>query len=499
MRKNLLVETSGGQTRLALLEDGELAELYIERRGFEKLVGNIYQGRVVNILPGMQAAFVDIGLEKNGFLFAGDIQVDKTDFGADMEALEAQLQSLSIRKMLKMGQEILVQVVKEPGGTKGPRLSSNITLPGRMAVLLPTVGYVGVSRRIEDEEERTRLRAMAEGLKPEGMGLIVRTAAEGADEAALKTDIAYLTKLWTSIRERSEHTIAPALLHRDLSLLNRSVRDMLLPDVESLELDDKDAYETARKNAAMLSDELVDKVRFYEGETPLFDRYGVDAQTQKALSRRVWLKSGGYLVFDYAEALTVIDVNTGKYVGKHSLSDTVYKINCEAVSQIARQLRLRDLGGIIVIDFIDMEEPEHREGLLALLRKELKKDRTKTNLVGLTGLGLVEMTRKKVHQPIHKLLRQTCPRCQGSGMVLTPETVARAALHELLSRARSGAHGPFLIDATSAVAGQLLLLGAPPGVRAFVRPDESQDPDAYEITPVLENELPPKTRLLPPQ
>jgi ribonuclease G len=497
MDLELLVECTGDQTRLAVVEDGELAELYIERKGHEKLVGNIYKGRAANVLPGMEAAFVDIGMEKNGFLYAGDILVDKTDFGLDSKALEQELKSLSIRKLVKVGQEILVQVIKEPGGSKGPRLTSHITLPGRLAVLLPTVGYVGISRRIEAEEERARLRALAESLKPQGMGLIIRTAAEGAQEAELERDIRYLTKLWASISQRAATTTAPALLHRDVSLVYRAVRDMLVSGVKSLTVDDDAQYALARSTAEMLSPELAQKVRHHEGNTPLFEPYRIDAQAEKALLRRVWLKSGGYLVFDYAEALTVIDVNTGKFVGKHSLSDTVFTINCEAVVEIARQLRLRDIGGIIVIDFIDMDRPEQREQLLALLRKELKKDRTKTNLVGITELGLVEMTRKKVHQPIHTLLTQPCPTCQGSGRVLSDESVARAALGELRSRAALGQSNAYLVETTPAVAGQMLLIGCALPVKAFVVSSDRRRSGDYIISPVSEGELPPKARQIP--
>ncbi len=497
MDRELLVECSGDQTRLAVVEDGDLAELYIERKGHEKLVGNIYKGRAANVLPGMEAAFVDIGLEKNGFLYAGDILVDKTDFGLDPKALEQELKSLSIRKLVKVGQEILVQVIKEPGGSKGPRLTSHITLPGRLVVLLPTVGYVGVSRRIEAEDERARLRAMAEALKPQGMGLIVRTAAEGVQEADLERDIQYLQKLWESIARRAAATAAPALLHRDVSLVYRAVRDMLVNGVRSLTIDDDGQYALARSTAEMLSPEFAQKVVHHAADMPIFEPYRIDAQAEKALLRRVWLKSGGYLVFDYAEALTVIDVNTGKFVGKHSLSDTVFQTNCEAVSEIARQLRLRDIGGIIVIDFIDMDRAEQRDQLLTLLRKELKKDRTKTNLVGITELGLVEMTRKKVHQPIHTLMMQPCACCQGSGRVLSDESVARAVLNELRSRSAAGQSGAFLVETTPQVAGQMLLIGCRMQAKGYVLSSDRRKNGDYIISPVSEGELPAKARQIP--
>ncbi len=497
MMKDILIETDSGQTRLAVLEDGELSEYYVERKGQEKLAGNIYLGRVANILPGMQAAFVDIGLDKNAFLHAGDIRVNTSDFGSEGEALQQQLSSQPIKKMLKMGQELLVQVIKEPGGTKGPRISSHVTLPGRLAVLLPTVSYVGVSRRIEEDEERTRLRQMAEKLRPEGMGLIVRTAASGADDEEFRQDVEYLTRLWASIERRARYSTAPVLIHQDESLIYRSVRDMLTPDVRTLLIDNPEQFKSARETAGLLSPELEERVCLYEAKEPLFDCYRVDAHFSKALSRRVWLKSGGYLVIDHAEALTVIDVNTGKFVGSHSLEDTIFKINCEAAEEIVRQLRIRDVGGIIVIDFIDMESEENQTQLLSMLRQLLKKDRTKTNLVGLTGLGLVEMTRKKLHQPIHTQLNRQCPVCQGTGMVPSDETMARTVLHELRAHAAATEASCWLITASSGVAGQLMLIGTSSGIHAFVKAEAGLPNDKYTIEPAVEHMLPPKSRPLP--
>ena len=494
MIKDILVETESGQTRLALFEDGELSEYYVERKGQEKLAGNIYLGRAANILPGMQAAFVDIGLDKNAFLHAGDILVDRYD----QEAIQDRLGNPSIKKMLKPGQEIMVQVIKEPGGSKGPRVSSHMTLPGRLAVLLPTVEYVGISRRIEDESERSRLKEIADVQHPEGMGLIVRTAACGASETEFRQDVEYLLRLWHSIRTRAAHSTSPALIHRDESLVYRSVRDMLSDEVRALYVDSKEQYASAFETAGMLSPDLQERVALYQEQEPLFDRFRVDSKFEKALSRRVWLKSGGYLVIDHTEALTVIDVNTGKFVGSSSLSETIFKINCEAATEIARQLRLRDVGGIIIIDFIDMESEEDQEKLLAHLRTLLKHDRTKTNLVGLTALGLVEMTRKKVHQPIHTQLNRQCPVCQGSGMIASDETVARAILHELRGKAiQASETSCWLIHASAGVAGQLLLIGASLEKRAFVHADPAFSGNEYMIEPTAEHLLPPKTRPIP--
>lgn len=493
MMKDILIETDSGQTRLALIEDGELSEYYIERKGQEKLAGNIYLGRVANVLQGMQAAFVDIGLEKNAFLHVNDI----LDFG-DKDGLRQRISNQPPQTRIRAGQELLVQVVKEPGGTKGPRISSHITLPSRLVVLLPTVEYVGISRRIEDEEERLRLRMLAEALRPNGMGVIVRTAANGAKEDEIRRDIEYLIRMWSVILQRGEHSTSPALIHRDESLVYRSVRDMLTEEVRTILVDNAEQYSSVHEIAGMLSPELQTRVQLYEGETPLFDRYRVDAHFSKALARRVWLKSGGYLVIDHTEALTVIDVNTGKFVGSNSLADTVLKLNCEAAAEIVRQLRLRDVGGIVIIDFIDMESEEDQLQLLSQLRQLLKKDRTKTNLVGLTGLGLVEMTRKKVRQPIYTQLQRQCPLCQGSGMVDSDETVARSILHELRARtALSPETQGWLVRASSGVSGQLVLIGASAGVHAFVCADHVLSADKYSIEPTCENMLPPKTRPIP--
>ena len=497
MKKQILIESELGQTRLALLEDGELAEYYVERSGQESLPGNIYVGRVANILPGMQAAFVDIGLEKNAFLHAGDIKIDKSDFGADADNIERQLASQSIGRMVRMGQSLLVQVIKDPGGTKGPRISSHVTLPGRLAVLLPTVSYVGISRRIEDEEARARLRAAAEACRPDNMGLIVRTAAAAATEDDLRRDVKSLVRLWQSIQTRAQHSAAPALIHRDEGLIHRAVRDMLSEDVENMLVEGEAPFKNARETALMLSPDLAGRIALYEGKTPLFDAYRVDAMFEKACQRRVWLKSGGFLVVDYTEALTVIDVNTGKYVGSKSLDDTVYKINCEAAREIVHQLRLRDVGGIVIIDFIDMEAEERREGLLALLRQLLRQDRTKTNLVGMTSLGLVEMTRKKLHQPMHTQLRRPCPACGGSGLTDSAETVARRILHELRGRAGHEEAAAWVIKASTNVTEQLQLIGAPAGIRAFVLTEVVWPDERYVVEPAFGSDLPAKARPLP--
>ena len=495
MKKQILAESFCGQTRLAVLEDGGLAEIYSENEGQEKLAGNIYLGRVVNVLPGMQAAFVDIGEEKNAYLSVADIQVDKKEMGIDSSSVESQLCGVSIKKLLKPGQDILVQILKEPGGAKGARASCHLTLPGRLCVLLPTVDCIGISRKITDSAERQRLYNLAAEIKPEGMGLIIRTAAETADEAELKRDIEANVRLWAMIHRRSTYSKAPALMHRDLSLIYRAVRDMLTGDDIQMYIDNEQQYRVALETADMFSAECKECIHLYNDKRPLFDVYGIDRQVEKALQRRVWLKSGGYLIIDYTEALTVIDVNTGKFTGKSSFNETVLAINCEAAKEIARQLRLRDIAGIIVIDFIDMESDEDKEKLLGCLRDALSNDRAKTNLAGVSSLGLVEMTRKRIHQPLHLQALCPCRECQGSGLVPSADTTARKILRELRARDSVGEKSPLLIETSFEVAEALLGIEVP-FERCYVRADASLHGDKYNLVAAQENALPAKTRPL---
>ncbi|HIS03979.1 MAG TPA: Rne/Rng family ribonuclease [Candidatus Pullichristensenella avicola] len=494
MTKTILIDRLCGETCLALLEDGALCELYFESRGHEKLAGNIYLGRVENVLPGMNAAFVNIGLEKNAFLYAGDIQIDAR---ADA-ALAEQLRGARIEKLVRPGQSIMVQVVKEPGGDKGPRVSCHITLPGRLAVLLPTVNYIGVSRRIADEAARARLRAIAEAATASlGCGAIVRTAAQDADEAEILAEFDALKRLWENTRNHAASAVAPALLHRDDGLVERAVRDMLSAEVESVRTDDPALHAQLLETAATLAPQLAGRIVLDRADMPIFDRFCVLKQAETAFRRRVWLKSGGYLVIDYTEALTVIDVNTGKYVGKRSLTETIFQINCEAAREIARQLRLRDIGGIIVIDFIDMDSSRQREALLEALRDCLREDRTHTNLAGMTGLGLVEMTRKKVRQPIYKQKCHVCPVCQGGGLVPLHDFTARQALYALRRRRMAGDQTPYLIVAAPPVAGVTLAIGAPEvGGTARVLSDASLADDEFRLEAYCEERPPEGARLL---
>ncbi|MGI6706396.1 MAG: Rne/Rng family ribonuclease [Clostridia bacterium] len=429
----IIVDVGSEEIWIALLEDKELAEFYVERKGRERTVGNIYKGKVSNVVPGMQAAFIDIGLEKNAFLYVNDILVDKSDFEFDelKYNFDDSLRNITIRDILQEGQEITVQVVKEPIGTKGARVTTHITLPGRICVLMPTVNYIGVSRRIETEKERARLRAVAEKVKPRDMGLIIRTAAEGKEYQDFVEEIDFLIRLWNKIKRKDKIVSAPRLIYKDENLIYRTVRDMFTTDIDRFIINDKEQYHKVIEMLDLLSPKLKSRVQLYDKDTDISDYFQLETKIEKALCRKVWLKSGGYLVFDHTEAFTSIDVNTGRYVGGNGLQDTVLHTNLEAAKEIARQLRLRDIGGIIIIDFIDMEEESHKQMVLDCLKQALKKDRTKTNVLGMTNLGLVEMTRKKVKQRISSILQKPCPYCQGTGRVFSEETTAAKVRREL--------------------------------------------------------------------
>lgn len=419
LMKEIIIDVGTTQTTVALLEDRELAELYVEKNEHQSIVGNIYKGRVENVLPGMQAAFVNIGIDKNVFLYIKDA-IPNAYFGEEEEGeYTDKYKNANINDFLKVGQEIVVQVVKEPISTKGARVTTHITLPGRFIVLMPTVEYIGISRRLEDEEERERLKALAEKYKPQDMGIIIRTAAEGCSEEDIKEDISFLTKLWESIKENQISGPVPRIIHQDINIVYRTVRDMFTNEVDKFVINNEDEYKKVIQVVELISKDLVKRVEYFDKAYEIFEYYDIKSKISKVLTRKVWLKSGGYIVIDQTEALTVIDVNTGKFVGSIDLKDTVLKTNVEAAREIAKQLRLRDIGGIIIIDFIDMHEKQHEDVVLDSLKNSLKKDRTKSNVLGITHLGLVEMTRKKVRERIDNAFLTDCPCCNGEGKVLT--------------------------------------------------------------------------------
>ncbi|CAB1129672.1 Cytoplasmic axial filament protein CafA and Ribonuclease G [Candidatus Hydrogenisulfobacillus filiaventi] len=444
--RELLVNFEGGESRLAILEDGQLVEFYIDRDDDDQAAGNIYKGRVENVLPGMRAAFVNLGLDKNAFLYVDDANAEARD----------RRRGQPIQEVLKVGQEVVVQVAKEPIGTKGARVTTNISLPGRYLVLTPYSETIGVSRRIERAAERERLRALAQKLRPRGMGLIVRTVAQGASQRQLARDLAYLRRLWARIRQKARTAKAPAVLHREASLIGRTIRDHLDESVDRFIVDDPQAYLRAREITAALSPELLNRLEYYSGEVPLFEARGVEAELDRALKRRVWLRCGGYLVIDETEALTVIDVNTGKNVGTTDLADTVLNTNREAAVEIARQLRLRDISGIVVIDFIDMEREEDQKEVIRTFQAALRGDRTRVTVLGLTRLGLLELTRKKVRESLLNQLTRICPQCEGRGHVLSESVLARRFRQRILARLRESGAEAVLAEAHPSVAAHLI-------------------------------------------
>lgn len=428
MFKEILITRDEREGRAAVLEDGVLSEFLIARE--ERQVGSIYKGRVANVLPGMNAAFVDLGLERNGFLCADDAAAHLG------EEASASLRKANIADMLKVDQEVLVQVVKEAVGTKGARITTFVTMPGRYIVLIPSANYTGVSRRVEDEAERTRLRNIADKVKPEGMGVIVRTSAVGRSQEELEREMKFLARSWNRVQKTAKRRRAPAIVHQELALIDKILRDILHSDVNRLIIDNAEEHAKVLERLEVTAPRLVDRVHHYSHNVPLFEFHGIDQEIEKALDRKCWLPSGGYLIIDRTEALWAIDVNTGKYIGKtSSLADTILKTNLEAVVEICRQLRLRDIGGIIIVDFIDMESASDRRRLLSTLVEELRKDRTRTHLVGMTELGLVQLTRKREGKDLDLVLREECPYCTGRGRLLSPKTVALRIRREILRRA----------------------------------------------------------------
>ena len=405
----LFIHCSRDATQAALVQDGRLAEFCIEQAEGASLVGNLYKGRVVNVLPGMQAAFVDIGLAKNAFLYVDDVLHPHLD--------KQPKDKPSIQQLLRPGDERIVQVMKEPLGGKGARVTTHYSLPGRWLVYMPYADYVGISRKIVGEAERNRLKSWAEQARAPGEGIILRTNAEGESPEALAADLEALRGAWRDIADRAATVSAPAVLHRDIGLVQRMIRDAVTPDTEELVIDDEAAFEEAAAYLRRAAPALEKRIRLYRGADPLFDKFGIAEQLDRMFQRRIRLESGGYLVWDQTEALTVVDVNTGKYTGTVGLEDTVYRTNLEAAEEIGRLLRLRDVGGIIIVDFIDMDAEEHRQQVVQRLEETIRRDRTKCQVMGWTRLGLLELTRKKARESVTSRFFRTCPTCNGAGRI----------------------------------------------------------------------------------
>lgn len=440
MSTELIINHRDYETRVALVENGILAEVQIERGGYGGLglSGNIYQGRVSRVLPGMQAAFVDIGQERAAFLYVDDVcnhdlAHDVRPDGASYPQADCLAEDSPplIEELLKEKQDILVQVSKEPIGQKGARITSHISLPGRLLVLMPTVNHLGTSRRIEDEQERHRLKEILERIRPQSYGFIARTSAEGASEPELQAEVDFLIKQWSQIALRAKVTPSPGLVHRELDANLRAVRDIFSSQVERLIVDDEKQYSKIKEFLETFAPALTGALELYTGREPIFEHFNLENDLLQALKKKVWLKSGGYLVIEKTEALTVIDVNTGRYVGSHNLEETILKTNLEAVKEIAYQLRLRNIGGLVVIDFIDMEKEANRERVTTAFREALKKDRSKTKVLSMSDLGLVEMTRKRTRASLDQMMREPCFYCEGQGVLKARSAICHQALSEL--------------------------------------------------------------------
>jgi ribonuclease G len=440
MTSELIINTTPWETRLALLENGAVAEFHIERHAEKGYVGNIYKGRVVRVLPGMQAAFLDIGLCRTAFIYVTDVYDHLSEFEAmlgqadcaedTMERRDNEDEHINyastpfrIEDLLHEGQEILVQVIKEPIGTKGARVTSHISIPGRNLVLMPTIDQVGVSRRIEDENERQRLKEMVDSIRPKGHGFIARTACEGLEPKDIEAEMDFLLHLWDNIQKKTAAAPIPSLVYEDLDITLRAIRDLFTGNVERLVVDSTEAHERILAFVEAFAPHLRSKIELYTQSMPIFDAFGIEVDLSRAFNKKVWLKSGGYIIIEGTEALTAIDVNTGKFVGKRHLEDTILKTNLEAAREIAYQLRLRNIGGLIIIDFIDMENPASREEVFKLLKDALKKDKSKANILRMSELGLIQMTRKRNREGLHSILCEPCFYCEGTGYLKSKRTV----------------------------------------------------------------------------
>jgi ribonuclease G len=488
--QDILINWAPQETRVAIVENGAVQELHIERTLERGLVGNIYLGKVTRVLPGMQSAFIDIGLERAAFLHVADLHTSSV-FGAK-RADDAP--PLPIERQVFEGQTLTVQVIKDPIGTKGARLSTQVSIAGRMLVFLPQDNHIGISQKIGSPELREQLRSRMQALvgKPEeggGGGFILRTNAEEATDAELADDIAYQRKAWSLVRERAQTQAPGTLLHQDLNLAERVLRDLANEHTHSIRIDSRLQFEALQAFGRTYMPATVAKLEHYRGERPIFDLFGIEEEVARALGRRVELKSGGYLIVDQTEALTTVDVNTGGFVGARNFDDTIFKTNLEAAGAIARQLRLRNLGGIIIVDFIDMTREDHQQAVLAEFRKQLSRDRTKTTVSGFSQLGLVEMTRKRTRESLSRMLCEPCPTCEGRGQIKTARSVCYDILREILREARQFAPKEFRVIASPAVVEMLLdeesvhlaglseFIGKPISLRA----EAGMNPERYDI------------------
>jgi len=435
MTTEILINSRRYEVRIGLVENGNLTEFHLQRPTEKGLMGNVYLGRVVRVLPGMQAAFVDVGLERTGFLYVDDVFVPPAEteklvvspegYGQDapVHSNSSAQTTPTIEALLKEGQEILVQVSKDPIGTKGARLTCHITLPGRNLVIIPQTDHIGISRKIVDDETRDALRTLIESLRPKEIGFIVRTVAEHVPPHDIEADMEFLMLLWDEVQDRAKSSKVPSLVYEDLDITLRSVRDLFTSNVDYLIIDNEKSYDKLMHFVNTFTPQLKNKISLYRGELPLFEAYGIDVEISKALDKKVWLRSGGYIIIENTEALTVIDVNTGRFVGKDDLNETIFKTNMEAAKEIAYQLRLRNIGGIIIIDFIDMEDEQHREELFNEFKEAVKKDKSRINILKLSEFGLVQMTRKRHSENLNQMMCEPCHYCAGEGVLKSRRTI----------------------------------------------------------------------------
>jgi ribonuclease G len=519
MSKELVINQTHNECRIALIESGEILDFLVERSSYsllQPIVGNIYLGKVLRVLPGMQSAFIDIGMERAAFLYVDDAYLPTLDEQREMakraqeegaekkrvgEVIPDELSTLTetvdmkfrpdvkIQDFLKEGDEIVVQIAKEPISTKGPRVTRHITLAGRHIVYMPFIEHSGVSRRIESEEERKRLKDVLDSIRPEGVGVIARTVAEGQSYKVLKNDYNMLVKIWKDVQKKLEKAKAPTELHQDLSFVQRALRDITDEDVDQINVDSKSVQKSVEKFIRTYLPNLKAKVKYYDQDVPIFENYGIEIEIERALANQVFLKSGGSINVDQTEALVSIDVNTGKFVGKKNLEDTILKTNLEAVKEISYQLRLRNCGGIIIIDFIDMEKEEHRQAVYQSLLEALKKDRAKTNVLPISGLGLVEMTRKRIRDTLIRTMCEPCPYCEGVGRVKSVNTVSYEVIRELTKKLKkiSGhkitvfAHPEVCAHLTSEGMSVVEMIEENFSKNLLIRADNSYHVEQYEI------------------
>ena len=506
MYKKLIINVADYETRVALLENNTIAEIFVDRPGESDISGNIYKGKVQRVLPGMQAAFIDIGLSQTAFLYVDDIggqpllegdtlfQNHNGDlYDGDPPKSWGENKEWKIEEILAEGQEVLVHVAKSPIGTKGARVTTHVSLPGRFLVLMPKAQHIGVSRRIEDEKERERLKGVIEKNRSDGFGYILRTASEGCSEKKIIQEMEFLTQLWQAILKRYNSQCAPAILHKELDLSLRAVRDLMTFEVEKVVIDSAREYEKVVAFLDRHMPGLKRSVELYDGREPIFDAFNIEVDLARALKRKVWLKSGGYIVIEPTEALVAIDVNTGRYVGQHKLEETILKTNLEAVKEIAYQMRLRDIGGIIIIDFIDMKKKAHQEKVYTALQEALKKDRSRTHILPISELGIIQMTRKRIKKSLNSMLCEPCFYCEGEGTLLSKQSICYRIYREIQKEAVDALGSRFTVRVNPEIADMLhgeenRLLGAlekNTGKPIVVYPDPQFHLEEFDIFDVM--------------